>query len=117
MKALALILALSVFYLSAKPGIDLVISPLQSLFDAGCCSDQCTLVTDLEDVATQTPEGTCNGDSCNPFQACCSCFFLCQAINLDKAPKSETEIKQKFTYQIAYSFPFTSDFWQPPKMV
>ncbi|MEM6378822.1 MAG: hypothetical protein AAF705_11420, partial [Bacteroidota bacterium] len=63
------------------------------------------------------PDGGCEGNFCNPFQVCGSCFVLIQNhISAETIPQVIVP-KQKFAYQTNLSSRFIFEFWHPPELV
>ncbi len=115
MKFLTLILTISILFLAAKPAIDAL--SFQAETEQSCCGGQCTPISENNNKQDQNQENDCNGKSCNPFQVCGSCVLLCLTMPFDYLPKANIYCKQNFTYQLAFTFQFASDFWHPPKIV
>ena len=116
MKFLAIILAAIILTLAIKPGIDLISMQIES--DHSCCSTMCSPLADFETVDTEEDsEGHCDGNSCNPFQVCCSNGLLFISHTIVYTFNEFVINKNIFTYQSNYTRLIAADFWQPPKFV
>jgi len=116
MKLIAIIIAATIALLAFKPGVDLLLSSPGS--EQGCCVESCEAVPLSDDSGSDSEQsGNCGGDSCNPFQACCTGFILSFVVPSTNGKKLEISTEGNFSYQSILSSSFTSDFWHPPKMV
>lgn len=115
MKFLSIILAVTVFILAIKPGLELI--PLPTVFEHSCCGEKCTMDTKDDNSTSQKPKGCCGENGCNSFQRCCSLVLFYLEIPYGDSQKPYFNRKSNFTYQSNYTLLFTTDFWQPPKFV
>ncbi len=116
MKFIAIIITATITLLAFKPGVDLLL--LSHGNEQGCCVESCEAVP-LSDGSDSDSEqkGNCGGNSCNPFQACCTGFILSFVTPSANEKNLEISTERNFSYQSILSTPFTSDFWHPPKTV
>ncbi|MFN5629086.1 MAG: hypothetical protein ACK48W_07350 [Bacteroidota bacterium] len=115
MKFLVFILATFILFLAIKPGVDLL--SFQEDAQQTCCDEQCSSTSQNEKSQNQTQDNDCGGKSCNPFQVCGSCVLVCVNFAFYFISKASMFSKKGFTYQSIFSTQYTSDFWQPPKIV
>ena len=113
MKLITYILAFIVLSLSVKSGSDTVL--LASSIEKPCCALKAVAVSDSQDSKSQENNETNN--SCNPFQACCSCLLISFHFPYTIQPNIEISTEQFFGYQSYLASQFVSDFWQPPQFV
>ncbi|WP_445713531.1 hypothetical protein [Flavobacterium sp.] len=114
MKILTYILAITVMFLSVKPGIDAI--PFSSETQQTCCSSsKCSPISDNQNSDNQNDQE--DNRMCNPFQACGSCLLI--SVSAPFYPTLQTDIstEQFFGYQSFIASQFISDFWQPPQFV
>jgi len=113
MRFFTLLMASFILSLALKPGLDLL--SLQSDEISECCAGECCPTTNTN-TSEQNNNEDCSGKSCNPFQVCGCCIFVCltNPFNLlNKTIKTENQI---FSLQKTFPTLYTSDFWQPPKI-
>lgn len=116
MKFLTLILATLILLLAVKPGVDTLL--LQAGAEQTCCGGQCTPTSDNDNSKDQSKNKDCGGKSCNPIQACSICVLICSNLpSFDFKIKYPVLTEKLSTYKSAIPSQFTSDFWQPPKIV
>ena len=115
MRFVAILLATTVLFLAFKPAIDAMVLPFSS--SPSCCIKTCDAMPALDTAQDEAPKGTCNGNSCNPFQACGTSFLICLEGPEVQFQNVEISTKQNFFYQSIFYSQFVSDFWQPPKFV
>ena len=115
MKFLVFILATFILFLAVKPGVDLL--SFQKDTEQPCCDGQCSPTSNNEKSQKQKQNNDCGGKSCNPFQVCGSCVLVCVNFAFYFISKTSIFSKKGFTYQSIFSTQYTSDFWQPPKIV
>ena len=113
MKFLTYILAFIVLSLSAKSGNDAML--LTSEVQKPCCSLKSAPVSETRNANHQ--DDNKNNDSCNPFQACCSCLLVSFHFPFSLEPNIIIPTEQFFGYQSYLASQFISDFWQPPQFV
>ncbi|WP_066224496.1 hypothetical protein [Formosa haliotis] len=112
MKLVAYILTLLVFCLSVKSGIGS--TSLVANAEKPCCS---VSNHNLTPETKNTEDHSENTETCNPFQACCSCLLICISSPFLPAPQIDISTEQYFNYQSFLASQFISDFWQPPQFV
>jgi hypothetical protein len=115
MKVIAYILIIIISFLALKPGIDSISQFMGFNIENHCTSEKCSLTLDLNEE--ESPAKDCDGNNCNPFQACCTCAFLCLDLTTMSLRETISFAKHTFTYQSAHSYNWASDFWQPPRNV
>lgn len=117
MKLLNIILITMTLLLAFKPGIEGLFMARTSA--QSCCIDICSEAELEWDAKSSDPsqDKDCEGNFCNPFQACGSCFLWCQSMPAAKLSAVAIIPQQKFTYQLNASALFTLEFWQPPESV
>lgn len=117
MRILSILLLTTSLFLAFKPGVDLLL--MHNLSEKSCCIDIDSCTDTLpEDIASNEKEdNSCDGNFCNPFQVCGSCFLLCLNMAEDKHTKQGISTQQQFSYEGSNSSLFISDFWQPPEWV
>ncbi len=102
--------------LAFKPGIELIFMPDTS--EQSCCIDTCSSA-DLEveeETHNDCEDKGCEGNFCNPFQVCGSCFVICESLPTTQPSYLAIVDKQLFVYQLNASSLFTIEFWQPPEL-
>ena len=115
MRFISLLLATTVLFLAFKPAIDTMVLPFSS--GPSCCVKTCDALLAVGTAQDEAPKGSCNGNSCNPFQACGTSFLVCLESPSVRHQNVEISTKQIFFYQSIFYSQFVSDFWQPPKFV
>lgn len=108
MKFLTILLAATLLFLAVKPGVELI--SLQSKSSAHCCGE-CSPVSNNNNKQEK------DSKSCNPFQGCSCCIFLCDNSAVVNLYEPLTITKEHFTYHSVLPSKITPDFWQPPKVV
>lgn len=111
----AFLLATIVLFLAFKPAIDAMVLPFSS--GTSCCTKTCDAMPAFNTSTDEAPKGKCNGNSCNPFQACGTSFLVCLEGQEIQFQNVKISTKQDFLYQSIFYSQFVSDFWQPPKFV
>lgn len=99
--------------LAFKPGIELLF--MADTSEQSCCIDTCSEAELEAETKDHSSDNDCEGNFCNPFQTCGSCFLLCQSLPAAKLPAVAIIPQQKFAYQLNASALFTFEFWQPPE--
>jgi hypothetical protein len=115
MRFVALLLATIVLFLAFKPAIGGMVLSYNGV--PSCCVKTCDAMPSFDVSDEEEPKGSCNGNSCNPFQGCGTTFLICLTTNDVNQPKAEISTKAIFSYQSIASSKFITDFWQPPKFV
>lgn len=116
MKSLTILLTFTILFLSVKSGVNGI--SLQANVDTTCCGSLCTPLAENDSLENHEQKGDCKGNSCNPFQACCSCFlFYITTPTFTIHKKTYITTKQFFNYKSLIISQYASDFWQPPKFV
>lgn len=116
MKIWTYILALTVIFLSVKPGID-TIPYLSEGKQATCCLSNSKCGPVSEDQTTDSKSDQEMNGVCNPFLVCCPCLLIQISSPVLTEAKASISVKQNFGYQSFISSKFISDFWQPPQFV
>ena len=111
MRFFTFLMATFILSLALKPGMDLL--ALQSDEIMECCAGDCCPAT--EDNSSQNEED-CSGRSCNPFQVCGCCTFVCLSNHFSLLNKTIEAEKQHISFQKTFPILYSSDFWQPPKI-
>ena len=115
MKFFIKLLTAFVLFLAFKPAIDLVV--LSGLDKMSCCVTMgCESSEVEENLPTEKPRN-CSGNSCNPFQACGTCFVLLLAEHDLSLERSAVVVERKFSNEKSFTSQYFPDFWQPPKIV
>lgn len=104
MKSLTAILAIAFTLLAMKPGIDILHSALSADLT---CNVECS----------EDSERSCEGRSCNPFQACNSCVLLCPTAFASGIELKEGPCDHGLSKRPSFISEYDSEFWQPPKIV
>lgn len=113
MKIVAYILALTVVFLSVKPGMDVLVS---SPGISSCYSNTaCHITADGSD--TDLPTDSQEPEICNPFQSCCPCLLEVADLSVPENERSEISTKDLFFYESFIASQFIADFWQPPQFI
>jgi hypothetical protein len=115
MRILSIILLTTTLLLAFKPGVDLIL--LQNLSEKSCCIDTCADTQQADTVPSEQEDNGCDGNFCNPFQVCGSCFLLCTNLTETGLQNVDLSTHHKFPYISTASALFITDFWQPPKLV
>lgn len=117
MKFLTFILAITILFLTAKPGIDTL--SLQSNISNNCCVGECLSLNSIKkshEKQKQSKEQ--KGKTCNPFQNCNTCVLcILPSTIITQASKHKIATLLNFDYQTNLNPQFKPDFWQPPKIV
>ena len=113
MRFLSLIFVTLIVFLAVKPGIDLLSKKVVS--EQTCCGEQCAPTSNNDNAQNQNND--CSGNTCNPFQVCCSCVLICLTTPFDYLIKPAVLTEKDFFYLSVFRSQFTPDFWQPPKIV
>ncbi|CDF79077.1 conserved hypothetical protein [Formosa agariphila KMM 3901] len=102
-----------VLSLSVKSGSDTVL--LSTNIEKPCCSLKSAPVSETQN--SEHKDDNTSNDSCNPFQACCSCLLVSFHFPFTIQPNIDISTEQYFGYQSFLASQFISDFWQPPQFV
>jgi len=113
MRIFTLLMATFILSLALKPGMDLL--SLQGDEILECCAGECCPASENSNE-NKTEKEDCSGKSCNPFQVCGCCTFVCLANHFNLLHKTFESEKQVFSLQKTFPTLYTSDFWQPPKI-
>lgn len=115
MRNLAFILATIIAILAFKPGIDHLFFQCDS--EISCCTDLCEPFAIEEEKTGEENKEDCNGNSCNPFQSCCTSVAP-SVSSIDYSFQNLlVSTERNFNYQFNIHSQFLSDFWQPPQAV
>jgi len=115
MKFFTLVLTTVILFLAAKPGIDLI--SIQNETEQSCCAGNCKRAAENENSPNkENQKEDSNGNTCNPFQSCCTWVFNSQTKPAEEKLNPEISSKQNSRYQSAFTSQFAPDFWQPPKI-
>lgn len=118
MKFLTIILATIVVFLSVKSETNG--TPFQlNTEKTTCCGSTCSPTLENDSLNNEHKKGDCKGNSCNPFQACCSCFlfYIANTTTFSVTRKVHISTKQFFNYKSLVISQYITDFWQPPRIV
>ncbi|MDW5288256.1 hypothetical protein [Formosa sp. PL04] len=113
MKLLTYILAFMVISLSVKTGNADVLLTVET--QKSCCSLKSVAPSNNKDSEHKNENQSNN--TCNPFQACCSCLLICFNFPFSPVEHIDISTEQFFGYQSFLASQFISDFWQPPQTV
>jgi hypothetical protein len=113
MKIVAYILALTVVFLSVKPGIDTLVSTSGT---SSCYSNTSCHIS-VEKSDTEFPNDSQDNEICNPFQSCCPCLLEIANLHVPENERSEISTEDLFFYESFLASQFIADFWQPPQFV
>ncbi|MFD2918390.1 hypothetical protein ACFS6H_01635 [Terrimonas rubra] len=112
MKLIVFIAAFFMLFLVLKPGI----TAMAATSAPSCCGGVC--MPGEENEERELPGKENRQNTCNPFQACCAFVSLCENRQFDLPARPEPAAAQTFsTYQASFIFRYSSDFWQPPRVV
>lgn len=114
MKLFTHLLLFTILFLVVKPGLDFV--AMQNSAEIDCCAGQCKMPESNDSSQKQNQDDDCHGESCNPFQGCCACVFMCITNPFTVQLKPLISAQLKFYYQSTFVSQYAPDFWQPPKI-
>lgn len=108
----AYIVSILIVLLAVQPAIDLLchIGDQQT----GTCKMHCGSNSQNE-TPQEAPD--CSGQLCNPLLSCGSCAFVLKINTGVQVLQAVFEIPAAAYFQLAFSFDFAADCWQPPKFV
>jgi hypothetical protein len=110
MKVFASIMAFVVLFLSVQPALAL----FEKKQKAECCSG--CYHKDSGTPKKEQPTKNTSNNFCNPFQSCGSCVGYTPDFSIISVFEPFEGAKSAIVTQQAFS-QFSSDFWQPPKIV
>lgn len=102
-------------FLAFKPGIELLF--MADTSEQSCCIDTCSADELEAETEDDCHDKDCEGNFCNPFHTCSSCFVLCQNLPTTQTLPLTIAPQQQFNYQLNASALFKHEFWQPPELV
>lgn len=114
MRHVAFLLAISVSLLAFAPGLTSLLSNCDK--EVNCCVDSCEPFAYSDEAPDSEERGSCDGNSCNPFQSCGTNFILSLNAFDTNLQNLEVSTDRNFTYQFNIHSQFLSDFWQPPQI-
>lgn len=98
-------------FLALKPGL----TAMAATSAPSCCGGVCMPGEEEEE---ELPGKENRQNTCNPFQACCAFVSLCENRQFDLPARPEPAVATTFSaYQSSFIFRYSSDFWQPPRVV
>ncbi len=111
---MAYIFLTTVLFLALKPAIDYVVDI--GCHEVSCCVDECNPFLAGEN-SSDNDSNDCDGNSCNPFQACGTSFVTTTNVADFTFHVNKMLSLKKFNYEVNYASQFLPEFWQPPKIV
>ncbi len=112
MKLITHILIFTIIFLSVKPGIDVL--SFSSNTEQVCCNSSCSPIFNKK--KSNKSNKNKENNSCNPFQICSNCLYVCAQVPFEYLKKTEIFSKLIFDYNSDMTSKYIGNFWQPPRI-